>query len=108
MSHSRRRVPGPPLVSVILPTFNRAGSLLRAIESVLSQTYGEFELLVVDDGSSDNTPDISRSVVDPRVQYIRLDSNQGQSAARNIGISKSKGSLIAFQDSDDLWQRDKL
>jgi glycosyltransferase involved in cell wall biosynthesis len=108
MNDFRRRFTGPPLVSVILPTFNRAGSLLRAIESVLAQTYREFELILVDDGSSDDTPAIAASVKDARVSYIRLAKNQGQSAARNVGISKSKGSLIAFQDSDDTWQSDKL
>ena len=95
-------------MSVILPTFNRAGMLPRAIGSVLEQTYREFELLLVDDGSSDNTPEIARGLGDARIRYIRLPRNRGQSAARNIGISESRGSLIAFQDSDDTWRNDKL
>jgi glycosyltransferase involved in cell wall biosynthesis len=95
-----------PLVSVIIPTFNRAWSIQRAVDSVLSQDYKEIELIVVDDGSSDATPDIL-----PRygnsVKAIRQ-SNAGVSAARNRGIKEASGGLIAFLDSDDYWLPGKL
>lgn len=95
-------------VSVILPTYNRAELLLRAIESVLEQTYEEFELLVIDDGSTDNTREMVEGVKDPRIQYIRLEKNSGPAHARNIGIANAKYDYIAFHDSDDRWRKEKL
>ena len=95
-----------PLVSVIIPSYNRGWILKDAIDSVLSQDYRHFELLVIDDGSTDNTQDI--------LKYYKKDirvicqSNKGVSAARNIGITSSTGSLIAFLDSDDFWLPGKL
>ena len=97
-----------PSVSVVLPTVNAADKLLRSVNSVLEQTYRDLELIVVDDGSADDTPSAIRDLKDARIKYIRLARNRGQSVARNIGVSESKGALIAFQDSDDIWQRDKL
>lgn len=97
-----------PIVSVVTPTFNRAGYLHYAIESVLAQTVGEFELLVIDDGSTDATPELmERYTCDPRVRYFRQ-PNQGQSVARNRGISEAKGDYVCFLDSDNLWLPDKL
>jgi glycosyltransferase involved in cell wall biosynthesis len=96
-------------VSVILPTHNRAALLPRAIRSVLHQTYRDLELIVVDDASTDATPDVIKSFhTDPRVRYIRLERNQRAAAARNVGIKAAKGELIAFQDDDDLWLIEKL
>jgi glycosyltransferase involved in cell wall biosynthesis len=95
-------------VSVVLPTFNRAETILRAIDSVLGQTHNCFELIVVDDGSSDGTDTVLRGVSDDRVRTIALVRNRGQSAARNIGIRACRGDLVAFQDSDDVWMPDKL
>jgi glycosyltransferase involved in cell wall biosynthesis len=95
-----------PLVSVIIPSYNRSHLIGETIESVLSQTFNDFELIVVDDGSTDNT----REVVDRygrSVKYI-YQRNQGRSAARNQGIKAAGGELIAFIDSDDLWLPDKL
>jgi len=95
-------------VSVIIPTYNRAKLVKRAILSVLNQTYKDFELVVVDDGSFDNTKDVLRSINDLRLKTIFLDKNMGVSAARNIGINESTGEVIALLDSDDEWLEKKL
>ena len=97
-----------PHVSIVLPTFNRGDMLLRSVTSVLKQTYPNLELIVVDDGSTDHTAAVIGDVKDARLKYVRLARNRGQAAARNIGIAESRGLLIAFQDSDDTWQSDKL
>ena len=96
------------LVSVILPTFNRAGTLPRAITSVLSQSYRDLELLIVDDGGSDNTAEIVEGIGDPRIRYVVMEKNGGASSARNAGLRLAKGQFIAFQDSDDEWLAGKL
>lgn len=95
-------------VSVITPTYNRAKFLTEAILSVLAQTYYDLELIIVDDGSVDDT----RSVLEPffsdtRVRYF-YQENQGQSSARNFALAQSGGEFIAFLDSDDIWSSDKL
>ncbi|EWH14543.1 glycosyltransferase [Cellulophaga geojensis KL-A] len=98
-----------PLVSIIIPTYNRQLTIRRAIDSVLSQSYSNIEIIVVDDCSNDNTYLILENFKsDDRVQYIRLDKNVGGGGARNLGIKASKGEYIAFQDSDDVWLEDKL
>ncbi|HZP12813.1 MAG TPA: glycosyltransferase family 2 protein [Nevskiaceae bacterium] len=99
-----------PLVSVVLPTFNRAHSLPRAMRSVLGQSYRNLELLVVDDCSTDDSERIVAAFAanDPRVRLIRRERNGGAAAARNTGIGEARGELIAFQDSDDEWLADKL
>jgi len=96
------------LVSVILPTFNRARTLPRAITSVLSQSYSNLELLIIDDGGSDNTAEIVAAVGDPRIRYVVMEKNGGASSARNAGLRLAKGQFIAFQDSDDEWLAGKL
>lgn len=96
-----------PLVSIIIPTFNRANVLKNAIFSVLTQTYQEFELLVVNDGSRDETIKTVEGIDDPRLTLISQ-SQSGVSAARNSGVKNSSGSFIAFLDSDDIWQKEKL
>lgn len=98
------------LVSVVLPTYNRAKVLPRAIESVLNQTYTNIELIIVDDGSRDNTKEIIREFQsqDERIVYLRNKRNLGANAARNIGIMHSTGEFIAFMDSDDMWLPWKL
>ncbi|MEI6079455.1 MAG: glycosyltransferase family A protein [bacterium] len=97
------------LVSVIIPTYNRAALLARAVQSVLSQTYKDLELIIVDDGSIDNTKELVQELVasDQRIKYFYI-PNSGVSKARNLGIQKSKGELIAFLDSDDEWLPQKL
>lgn len=96
---------GRPLVSVVIPTYNRAWVLRDAIESVLAQTFESFELIVVDDGSTDNTP----ALLDGYEDLVALEqTNKGVSAARNRGIAHAQGKFIAFLDSDDLWLPEKL
>nr|WP_166541846.1 glycosyltransferase family 2 protein [Paenibacillus lutrae] len=93
------------LVSIIIPTYNRENLLHRPIESVLNQTYSNWELLIVDDGSQDNTRQLieSYSQKDSRIKYIANDRSKGPSGARNSGIIQSEGEYIAFLDSDDEW-----
>ena len=95
-------------VSVILPTYNRGEMIKKTIESVLYQTFPDFELIVVDDGSTDCTEDVVKSIADTRIRYVKLSDNRGVSAARNKGIELARGEWVAFQDSDDLWDKDKL
>lgn len=96
------------LVSVVVPTYNREGTIVRSVNSVLGQTYRNLECIVVDDGSQDNTKGVISRMNDNRVRYIRLEKNSGPSVARNIGIRESRGNYLAFNDSDDLWLPDKL
>jgi len=95
-------------VSVVMPTYNRAYIIREALESALGQTYRDFELIVVDDGSSDNTREIVASLPQEKIRYIRHERNRGCSAAYNTGIAAATGELVAFLDSDDLWQPDYL
>jgi glycosyltransferase involved in cell wall biosynthesis len=97
-----------PLVSVVLPVFNRAALLRRAAASVLAQDYRKLELIVVDDGSTEALRPVVESLGDARVRYLRLPKNGGPAAARNAGIEAANGEFVAFQDSDDLWLQDKL
>jgi len=94
------------LVSIIIPTYNRREMLKEAIDSVLAQDYAEKEIIIVDDGSTDGTRDLTKEY-QGRIKYIYTE-NSGVSAARNIGIKEAKGELIAFLDSDDLWMPAKL
>ena len=95
------------MVSVIIPTYNRASVLEKSIRSVLDQTYGDLELIVIDDGSSDNTKAVVEEINDTRVKYF-YQKNMGACAARNAGIKQAKGEYIAFHDSDDIWLPTKL
>lgn len=97
-----------PLISVVIPAYNRASIILSSINSVLNQTYKNIELIVVDDASIDNTADIVKAVTDPRCRYVRLDKNSGACVARNKGIDEAHGEYIAFNDSDDQWHSDKI
>ena len=98
-----------PTVSVIIPTYNRAHLLERSIQSVLDQTYQDFELIVVDDGSTDNTEEIVARFGDDRIRYIRRNQSSGSPAApTNTGIKAARGEYIAIQDSDDEWLPGKL
>ena len=95
------------MVSVIIPTYNRAATLARAMESALRQSYDDLELIVVDDGSTDGTKELVSSFSDARVRYV-YQENAGACRARNRGVEEARGELIAFQDSDDEWLEDKL
>lgn len=97
-----------PTVSVVIPTYNRAQLIARSIKSVLSQTYQDFEIIIVDDGSTDNTEEVVSSFNDERIRYIRHEKNKGEAAARNTGIKAAKAEFIASQDSDDEWLPEKL
>lgn len=95
------------LVSIILPTYNRATFIEAALESVLAQTYANWECIIIDDGSSDNTKEILEKYQDERFRYI-YQENQGVSGARNTGIAETRGEVIALLDSDDVWMPNKL
>jgi glycosyltransferase involved in cell wall biosynthesis len=97
-----------PLVSVVIATYNMAQYLPKAIDSVLAQTWKNLELIVVDDGSTDNTAEVMEPFKsDPRVRYLPTE-NQGQPRAKNHGLNEAKGDFIAFCDADDLWSPKKL
>ena len=97
-----------PKVSVIISTYNRAALLPRAVDSVLAQTYGDFELLIVDDCSTDDTPQVIAGFADPHVRALRHDANRGQPAARNTGIREARGEYLAFLDDDDEFTPSSL
>ena len=104
---------GAALVSVVIPTYNRAQQTITAIESVLAQTYTNLEIIVVDDGSSDNSVEIIQRFIrqkanKPHPLFFLSQTNQGASVARNTGIEKARGEYIAFLDSDDVWLPEKL
>ena len=95
-------------VTVIIPTYNRAGTIAESVQSVLDQTYTNLEVLIIDDGSTDGTEAVINEFADERIKYVRLDKNGGVADARNIGVNMAKTDWIAFQDSDDVWHKDKL
>ena len=97
-----------PLVSVIIPTYNRTNLIGGAIQSVLNQTFQDFEIIVIDDGSTDNTEETVNSFNNIKIRYISHSNNRGVSAARNTGIRASRGEYIALLDSDDEWLPGKL
>jgi glycosyltransferase involved in cell wall biosynthesis len=108
MSEVSSHPAGAPPVSVVIPTYNRAPLLARSLRSVLGQSYGEFEVIVVDDGSTDGTAGVVAGFDDPRLRYVALARNAGAAAARNVGIRLARGKFLAFQDSDDEWVPSKL
>ncbi len=91
-----------------MPTYNRAGYIMESIKSVLQQTYCNWELIIVDDASEDNTEELVSSIKDDRIQFIKTGKTGLGIKIKNIGIKKAKGELIAFIDSDDLWAPEKL
>lgn len=95
-------------ISIVITTYNRAFLLPKSIKSVLCQTFPDFELIIVDDHSSDETPDVVGSFQDPRIRYIRHDRNQGLPASRNTGLQYAEGKYIAYLDDDDEWLPQKL
>jgi len=96
------------LVSIITPSYNSSRFIEECVGSVLSQTYDNWEMLIVDDYSADNSLQILKKYNDKRIQLIELDKNVGASESRNVAIRKAKGKYIAFLDSDDLWEPQKL
>lgn len=97
-----------PAVSIVIPTYNRAHLIERALRSVLAQTFQDFEVLVMDDASTDDTAGVMARIGDPRVRHIRSDRNLGPPAQRNRGLQNARAEFVAFQDSDDEWFLDKL
>jgi glycosyltransferase involved in cell wall biosynthesis len=97
-----------PSISVVIPAFNRAKTIRRAIESVQAQHFADFEIIVVDDASTDDTREAVLGLDEPRMRLVSRSVNGGASAARNSGIRAAKADLIAFLDSDDAWKPDKL
>lgn len=97
-----------PKVSVVTPTYNRADLLTRSIDSVLSQTFNDFELIVIDDGSTDGTQEVLAQYQDIRLKVMTFEKNQGIGAARYLGVSQAIGEWVAFLDADDRWLPEKL
>jgi len=97
-----------PTFSVIMPTFNRCYVVWKAIQSVLQQTYPFFELLIIDDASSDQTEKLVQQFKDPRINYFKNKKNQGASYSRNFALKKAQGKYIAYLDSDNVWHSDFL
>lgn len=97
------------LVSIIMPSYNTGRFIRETIESVLAQSYSAWELIIVDDCSNDNTDDVvNQYLTDERIRYIKNDTNSGAAMSRNRALREAKGKWIAFLDSDDLWEPDKL
>lgn len=96
------------LVSIIMPSYNTAPYISETIQSVLNQTYQNWELIVVDDCSTDNTDQVVAYIKDERIKYLKNEKNSGAAISRNRALRESKGRWIAFLDSDDLWMTEKL
>jgi glycosyltransferase involved in cell wall biosynthesis len=97
-----------PLVSVVIPSYNHAQYLGRALQSVLDQTYVNWEAIVIDNHSTDNTDEVMASIADPRITYLKIHNNGVIAASRNAGIKVARGAWVAFLDSDDWWTKNKL
>lgn len=108
LRYMKNRGSQKPLVSVIIPTFNRAHIISRSVDSVLAQTFTDYEIIVVDDGSTDSTGEFLKNHYRDRIQYIAQSANRGLATARNRGIEESRGTYIAILDDDDLWLPEKL
>src|SRR5690348_7948029 len=97
-----------PLVSIVLPTYNRAGLIMETIESILYQSWKNWELFVVDDESTDNTGELVKGLKDERIHYIRISKTGIGIRLKTFGFQQAKGDLFCFIDSDDCWAPDKL
>lgn len=97
-----------PIISVVIPSYNRGHCLKKCLESVLNQTFQDIEVIVVDDASTDETNALIMALSDPRIRYIAHEVNRGGAAARNTGIKAAQGEFVAFLDSDDTWVPQKL
>lgn len=95
-------------ISIVIPMYNRSKTIIYCLDSVCTQTFKNIEIIVVDDFSTDNSVDLVSSYQDNRIKLIKLEKNSGAQIARNRGIIEAKGNWIAFNDSDDLWEKDKL
>ena len=97
-----------PLISIVIPTFNHANYLSKALQSVIHQTYTNWEAIVIDNHSTDDTSKVINKFNDHRINYLKIQNNGVIAKSRNIGIKSAKGDWVAFLDSDDLWTNDKL
>ena len=97
-----------PLVSIITPCYNAAPFISQAIESVLAQSFGDWEMIIVDDCSTDNTDIVVGKIKDPRIRYIKNEKNSGAAVSRNRALREANGRWVAFLDSHDLWNPEKL
>src|SRR5947199_9794946 len=97
-----------PLVSIIVPTYNRADYIIETIESVREQTYSHWELIIMDDGSEDKTEELIQGLNDNRIFFYKQERTGKVGRLKNEGMKKARGEMIAFIDSDDLWAKDKL
>lgn len=97
-----------PLISIIIPTYNHARYLGRALQSIFDQTYGNWEAIIIDNHSTDDTPNVVKKFYDTRVRYFKIHNDGIIAASRNLGVNKADGDWIAFLDSDDWWSADKL
>ena len=97
-----------PSISIIMPTYKQANLISRSIQSVLNQTYTDFEVIIVDDGSKDNTKEVVKSFEDVRIRYISQGENKGVARAHNTSVDFSKGDFISFLGSDDEWHSSKI
>ena len=104
----RERSMREELISVIIPTYNRRDKVTYAVKSVLDQTYSNIEVIIIDDASTDNTEAEIKKIKDDRIRYIYMEKNHGAEGARNVGIKEANGTYIAFQDSDDIWEKEKF
>lgn len=95
------------MISIVIPLYNKSKSIEHTLQSILNQTYSDFEVIIVDDGSTDNSIEIVSSIKDPRIKFFKQ-KNQGVSAARNSGVEKASCDLVAFLDADDEWDSDYL
>lgn len=96
------------MVSIIIPSYNRKDTIMKSVNSVLEQTYTDIEVIVVDDCSTDGTEELISSIKNSKLKYIKCSQNNGVAEARNIGLENARGRYIAFNDSDDIWDKTKL
>ena len=97
-----------PLISIIIPTYNHAKYLGRALRSIVDQSFSSWEAIIIDNFSKDNTEDVVKSFPNNKIKYFRLNNNGVIAKSRNFGILKARGEWIAFLDSDDWWTKNKL
>ena len=97
-----------PIVSIVIPTYNHAKFIGKALESVIDQTYKNWEVIVIDNNSTDDTDKVINQYNDPRIKYLKINNDGVIAKSRNLGIKEAKGDWIAFLDSDDWWTKDKL